>query len=72
MAERIFLNRENQNDNIFGSVEMVDTKDFFGGREIASDVLFGMYSIAEIADASDIPYTMSASFEETIDAEIVE
>ena len=36
MAERIFLNRENQNDNIFGSVEMVDTKDFFGGREIAS------------------------------------
>ena len=36
MAERIFLNRENQNDNIFGSVEMVDTKDFFGGREVAS------------------------------------
>ena len=36
MAERIFLNREDQNDNIFGSVEMVDTKDFFGGREIAS------------------------------------
>ena len=36
MTERIFLNREDQNDNIFGSVEMVDTKDFFGGREIAS------------------------------------
>ena len=36
MAERIFLNRENQNDNVFGSVEMVDTKDFFGGREVAS------------------------------------
>ena len=36
MAERIFLNRKDQNDNIFGSVEMVDTKDFFGGREIAS------------------------------------
>ena len=36
MAERIFLNRGNQNDNVFGSVEMVDTKDFFGGREVAS------------------------------------
>ena len=36
MAERIFLNRENQNDNVFGSVEMVDTKDFFGGIEVAS------------------------------------
>lgn len=36
MAERIFLNREDQNDNVFGSVEMVDTKDFFGGREVAS------------------------------------
>ena len=36
MTERIFLNRENQNDNVFGSVEMVDTKDFFGGREVAS------------------------------------
>ena len=36
MAERIFLNKKDQNDNIFGSVEMVDTKDFFGGREIAS------------------------------------
>lgn len=52
---------------------MLDARAFtIGGREIASDVLFGMYSIAEIADASDIPYTMSASFEETIDAEIVE
>ena len=36
MAERVYLNRENQNDNVFGRVEMFDTKDFFGGREIAS------------------------------------
>ena len=53
---------------------MLDARAFtIGGREIASDVLFGMYSIAEIADSSDIPYTMSANFEETIDttAEVV-
>ena len=36
MAERVYLNRENQNDNVFGRVEMFDTKDFFGGREVAS------------------------------------
>ena len=36
MAERVYLNREIQNDDVFGSVEMFDTKDFFGGREIAS------------------------------------
>ena len=36
MAERIFLNREDQNDNVFGTVEMFDTKEFFGGREVAS------------------------------------
>ena len=36
MSERVYLNREIQNDNVFGSVEMFDTKDFFGGREIAS------------------------------------
>ena len=36
MSERVYLNREIQNDNVFGRVEMFDTKDFFGGREIAS------------------------------------
>ena len=36
MTERIFLNREDQNDDVFGSVEMFDSKDFFWGREVAS------------------------------------
>ena len=36
MAERVYLNREDQNENVFGTVEMFDTKEFFGGREVAS------------------------------------
>ena len=36
MSQRIYLNREDQNDDVFGSVEMFDSKDFFGGREVAS------------------------------------
>lgn len=54
---------------------MFDARAFaIGSREIASDILFGMYSIAELADSNGVNYTMSENFEETIDtnAEIVE
>lgn len=54
---------------------MLDARAFaIGAREIGSDVLFGMYTIAEIADASGVSYAMSESFNEEIqdvDAEIV-
>lgn len=42
-----------------------------GSREIAADILFGMQSISELADANNIKYTMSENFEETIDTEAV-
>lgn len=53
---------------------MLDARAFaIGGREIASDIIFGMYTIAELADSSDVPYTMNNSFEEEIqDATVVE
>lgn len=52
---------------------MLDARAFaIGAREIASDVLFGMYTVAELADANDIAYEMSENFEEKfVDAEIV-
>lgn len=54
---------------------MFDARAFaIGSREIASDILFGMYSIAELADSNGVNYSMSENFEETIDttAEIVD
>ena len=42
-----------------------------GSREIASDILFGMQSISELADANNIKYTMNENLEETIDTEAV-
>ena len=36
MKNALFLNREVQDDNIFGQVEMLKTSDFFGGKEVAS------------------------------------
>lgn len=53
---------------------MLDARAFaIGAREIASDILFGMYTVAELADANDINYTMNTSFEESFeDAEIVQ
>lgn len=41
-----------------------------GSREIASDILFGMQSISELADANNIKYTMNENLEETIDTEV--
>lgn len=36
MKDSIYLNKEVQNDNIYGEVEILNTKDFFGGRDVAS------------------------------------
>lgn len=54
---------------------MLDARAFaIGAREIGADVLFGMYSIAEMADANNVNYTMSDTFNEgiqDIEAEVV-
>lgn len=54
---------------------MLDARAFaIGAREIGSDVLFGMYTIAEIADANGVSYAMSESFNEEVedvDAEFI-
>lgn len=55
-------------------VRMCDARAFTAGaREIASDIIFGMYSINELADTYDIPYTITDTLEEAIiqDAVIV-
>ena len=36
MKNSLFLNREVQNDNVYGQVEMLKTADYFGGKEVAS------------------------------------
>lgn len=55
---------------------MFDARAFaIGAREIGADVLFGMYTISELADAKNIKYSMSENFEETIqdvDVEVLE
>lgn len=54
---------------------MCDARSFTAGaREIASDILFGMMSLSELADANNVPYTITDSLEEEIiqDAVIVE
>jgi hypothetical protein len=43
-----------------------------GGREIAPDIIFGMHSISELADANGMTYSMSDGMEETLDAEFTE
>jgi hypothetical protein len=46
---------------------MCDARAFTAGaREIASDIIFGMYSINELADTYDIPYTITDTLEESI------
>lgn len=46
---------------------MCDARAFgIGSKEIASDILFGIYSISELADVHNIPYNVSANLEETI------
>lgn len=50
---------------------MLDARAFaIGAREIASDILFGMYTVSELADSNNINYTMDANYQETIDSEI--
>lgn len=52
---------------------MLDARAFMkGAREVASDIIFGLYSIDELADANNVPYTMDDSMnQQVIDAEIV-
>ena len=53
---------------------MCDARAFAtGSRECASDILFGMMSINELADANGVAYTITDSLEEEViqDAEIV-
>ena len=46
---------------------MCDARAFAtGAREIASDLLLGIYSISELADDANIKYTIGASLEETV------
>ena len=53
---------------------MLDARSFaIGAREIASDVLFGMYTVAELADANGVKYKMSEDFTEAFeDVEVEE
>jgi hypothetical protein len=52
---------------------MLDARAFMiGAREVASDIIFGLYSVDELADANNVAYTMDESMNQTIiDAEIV-
>lgn len=53
-------------------VRMCDARAFTAGaREIASDIIFGMYSINELADTYDIPYTITDTLEESVIQEAV-
>lgn len=46
---------------------MLDARAFSpGAREIASDLIFGLYSINELADSNNINYTMTPNAEEYI------
>jgi len=46
---------------------MLDARAFnYGAREIADDVIMGVYSISELADANNIKYTINENGEETI------
>ncbi len=46
---------------------MLDARAFAtGAREIASDLLLGIYSLSELADEANIKYTISDSLEESI------
>lgn len=47
---------------------MLDARAFStGAREIASDLLLGIYSISELADEANIKYSISPSLEESIE-----
>lgn len=52
---------------------MLDARAFMkGAREVASDIIFGLYSVDELADANNVSYTMDESMQQTvINAEIV-
>lgn len=46
---------------------MLDARAFsIGSKEIASDILLGVYSISELADEFDVKYTISSSLEENV------
>ena len=46
---------------------MLDARAFaIGSKEIASDILLGVYTISELADEFNVKYTVSASLEETV------
>ena len=46
---------------------MLDARAFSkGSREIASDILLGIYTINELADDANVSYTVSSSLEETV------
>jgi hypothetical protein len=46
---------------------MLDARAFMkGAREVASDIIFGLYSVDELADAQDIPYTMDEAGNQSI------
>lgn len=50
---------------------MLDARAFaIGAREIANDILFGMYTISELADTKNMNYTMDSNMEETIETTI--
>lgn len=52
---------------------MLDARAFMiGAREIAADIIFGLYSVNELADANNIKYNIDESMNETIiEAEII-
>mgnify|MGYP003583053761 FL=1 len=52
---------------------MLDARAFMkGAREVASDIIFGLYSVDELADANDISYTMDDSMnQQVVDATFV-
>jgi hypothetical protein len=46
---------------------MLEARAFIiGAREIASDIIFGMYSVNELADSNNVEYNISANLEESV------
>jgi hypothetical protein len=67
MSEAVQAGLAEKDNYIKYPARMLDARAFTtGAREIAPDVTLGVYSISELADANNIPYTINDNLEEVI------
>lgn len=54
--DSVYLNKETQNDNVYGNVELVNTSDMFGGRDVASKMVKTVISNDRVVSTCSASY----------------